>query len=117
MTLDSPIGPNGLASKSNGIPAVQQQTAKVSEMISLYRPTKVSGSLLFQDVNERASLTDRKSTSVEIPPPQDQGDHRQFKALFFRSTSMMKEDFFSPLKVTIVCKYTMSKRGNTTRLI
>jgi hypothetical protein len=45
MAIDSPIGPNGLASKSNGIPAVQQQTAKVSEMISLYRPTKVRGSL------------------------------------------------------------------------
>lgn len=40
MAIDSPIGTNGAVRPSNGVPA--NATAKLSEVISLYRPTKVS---------------------------------------------------------------------------
>jgi hypothetical protein len=41
MDIDSPIGANGLAVKANGI-LNTSQTAKLTEMMPLYRPTKVS---------------------------------------------------------------------------
>ena len=41
MDIDSPIGANGLGGRPNGI-ATTSTTAKLTEMMPLYRPTKVS---------------------------------------------------------------------------
>jgi hypothetical protein len=44
MDIDSPIGANGLGGKANGMPSTST-TAKLTEMMALYRPTKVSVTL------------------------------------------------------------------------
>lgn len=41
MAVDSPIGSSGIGQKPNGMANAPLATAKLTEMMPLYRPTKV----------------------------------------------------------------------------
>lgn len=110
MDIDSPIGANGLGGKVNGIPSAST-TAKLTEMMPLYRPTKVS--ITFQ--RNRQPLTDARSCFV-ASPRRRQANRPLAQALFCLSILTMKGDCFSPRKVITVCKSTISKRESITRL-
>lgn len=51
MAVDSPIGLNGVSQKPSGVPNTMA-TAKLSELMPLYRPTKVGiSSQLYQQIS------------------------------------------------------------------
>jgi hypothetical protein len=114
MAIDSPIGANGVVS-GHSVNGVQNAptTAKLSDVISLYRPTKVSG-LAILELKLKLTL---RSCSVVTLLPKPRGKHLQLKATSLLLDLMMKVAFFLPLKVIVVCRYTISRKENITKLI
>lgn len=108
MEIDSPIG--ALGGKANGIPSAST-TAKLSEVIHLYRPTKVSVAL-YSNIQK---LTTTRSSFVASRRRRLEG-HLQEIRLYCLLILTMKEACCSLLKVTIACKFTTLRRGSIIRL-
>lgn len=105
MDIDSPIGASGLGERGrqvNGVVAGASTTAKLTEMMPLYRPAKVRGP--FQTNPQK--LTAARSSFAETRQRQQGAKGLQLKAVYCLLILMMKGAYFSPRKATIVCKYT-----------
>jgi hypothetical protein len=116
MAIDSPIGSNGLglSQKPNGMINTPMATAKLTEMMSLYRPTKVGLSLKYR-INRQ--LIQLGSSSVANHQLRLLAKPLLFKIPYYPSTLMIKGAFSSHLRVIIVCRYITSLKGSTKRHI
>ena len=103
--MDSPIGLNGLGGKANGIPNTST-TAKLTDMMPLYRPTKVS--YVFQLDLQRLTI----ARSCFVGRRRRQGA----QVLYYPLILTMKEACCLPQRVITACKFTTSRRERITRL-
>lgn len=114
MAIDSPMGAialNGLGATSLKAPA-PQATAPLTEMIPVYRPTKVRNLKPPKYCNVQKLI--QTSIIAVNRPHQGQENHPHRKLLSHHLILTMKALSSLPQRVTIRCNSTMSKMASIT---